>query len=64
METPIQKLDKELSEIPKEELIEKCHKILSDICQGAKKFTMTVPPSKNCSDMLLAELINRYKENR
>ena len=64
METPIQKLDRELSEISKEELIKKCYDILSDICQGGKKFTMTVPPSKNCSDMLLAELINRYKENR
>lgn len=64
METLEQKLDRELSEIPKEELIQKCCNILSDICNGGKKFVMTVPPSKNCSDMLLAELISRYRENK
>lgn len=54
-------LDKQLSEIPDEVLIEKSRAILSDWCSGGKKFTMSVPPTKNCPDLIIAELIGRFK---
>lgn len=54
-------LNKQLSEIPDETLIEKSKEILRDWCNGGKKFTMSVPPTKNCPDLLIAELIERFK---
>ena len=56
-------LDHILSEIPKDEIIKKSRDIISDICKGGKKFTMHVPPSKNCSDMILCEVIKRYENH-
>lgn len=54
-------LNKQLSEIPDETLIEKSKEILLDWCNGGKKFTMSVPPTNNCPDLLMAELIERFK---
>lgn len=54
-------LNKQLSEIPDETLIEKSREILKDWCNGGKKFTMSIPPTKNCPDLLIAELIDRFK---
>lgn len=56
-----EELDRQLSEIPDEVLIEKSWAILSDWCAGGKKFTMSVPPTKNCPDLIVAELIERFK---
>ncbi|MCJ8153229.1 hypothetical protein MKJ01_05570 [Chryseobacterium sp. SSA4.19] len=58
----VEELNRQLAEIPKDKLIEKCDAILTDLCNGGKKFTMTVPPTRNSSDLLIAELIRRYKE--
>lgn len=59
----IEDLRKQIEAIPKEELIEKVDQILSDLCHGGKKFRMTVPPNRYDSDLLIAELIRRYKES-
>lgn len=56
-----QELNKQLSGISNEILIEKCEAILTDLCNGGKKFIMNVPPTKNCSDLLITELITRFK---
>lgn len=56
-----EELDRQLSGIPDEVLIEKSRAILSDWCAGGKKFTMSVPPTKNCPDLIVAELIERFK---
>ena len=56
-----EELNRQLSEIPDEILIEKSWAILSDWCAGGKKFTMSVPPTKNCPDLIVAELIERFK---
>ena len=46
------------------ELAESCDKLISDLCKnGAKSFVMTVPPNFNQdSDMILSELVRRFKE--
>lgn len=56
-----EELDRQLSEISDEVLIEKSRAILSDWCAGGKKFTMSVPPTRNCPDLIVAELIERFK---
>lgn len=56
-----EELERQLSEIPDEVLIEKSTAILSDWCTGGKKFTMSIPPTKNCPDLIVAELIERFK---
>jgi hypothetical protein len=49
-------------EMTDEELVEKCTNLVSDLCRsGGSKFTMRVPLDINDSDMLLSELIRRYK---
>jgi hypothetical protein len=58
-----EELDRQLSEIPDEVLIEKSIAILQDWCKGGKNFTMSVPPTKNCPDLLIAELIERFKKH-
>ena len=48
--------------MPDAELIERCEKVIHDVCEtGGKKWTMCVPPQVNDSDMLLCELIRRFK---
>lgn len=56
-----EELNRQLSEIPDEVLIEKSTAILNDWCAGGNKFTMSVPPTKNCPDLIVAELIERFK---
>lgn len=55
-------LNKQLSEITDEVLIEKSREILNDWCNGGKNFTMSIPPTKNCPDLLISELIERFKK--
>lgn len=43
------------------ELIEKCERVVHDTCETGT-FTMSVPPSVNDGDMLLCELIKRYRK--
>lgn len=53
---------KELSDIPDTELAKLAEKAVFDMCQsGGRSFTMTVPPRVTDSDMLLSELIERFK---
>ena len=50
------------SEMSDMELIEKAQNEVSKLCEtGGKSLRMTVPPSVNDTDMLLCELINRFK---
>lgn len=44
------------------ELHDMAQKALSKLCEtGGKSFTMTVPPRINDTDIILAELIRRFK---
>lgn len=65
MDTTEEKLNNELASISDQELYNSCIFILSDICSnGLKNFTMTVPPQVTDSDMLLGELLKRFKEDK
>lgn len=60
-----EQLEEELANIPDVELYKKCRDILSSICQhGMRKFTMSVPVMPSDSDMLLGEIMRRFKEDR
>lgn len=44
------------------ELIEKADKILNKLCEtGGKSFTMSIPPNTEDTDIVLDELILRFK---
>lgn len=45
------------------DLIDLCDKSISKMCEtGGRSFTMTVPPRIEDTDMLLSELVRRYKD--
>jgi hypothetical protein len=47
--------------IPDIELAEMAHKQLSQMCStGGRSFTMTVPPRKDDTDIVLSEIIRRF----
>lgn len=50
------------AEMPDKELSEKCRKLVSDVCKDPRKWTMTVPPQVDDSDMILCELIRRFNK--
>ena len=51
-----------LEAIPNLELAEMAEKALSKLCStGGQSFTMTVPPRLNDTDMLLSEVIKRFR---
>lgn len=57
-----EKFQQQLRDISNLELTEKAQSILSKLCStGGKSFTMTVPPRLDDSDMILSELIERFK---
>lgn len=54
-----------LQAIPDSELSQKADEALSKLCKdGARSFTMTVPPRIDDTDMIFAELIRRFKEGQ
>jgi len=51
-----------LANISDKDLAEMASKLVSDLCHsGGAKFTMTVPVRETDSDMILCELIRRFK---
>jgi translation initiation factor 2 alpha subunit (eIF-2alpha) len=59
----IEEFDEKMAAISDTELCENVQKAISDLCKtGGKSLRMSVPPSKNDTDMLLCELLNRYKK--
>lgn len=62
-QTPDEILRKKQQEMSNEELAEKVDKAVSDMCKsGVKTFRMSIPPSVNDTDMLISELVRRFKE--
>lgn len=56
-------LNKRLSEIPKDKLIELAEKEVRDLCEtGGKSIHLRIPPSEYDTDMILCELIKRFKK--
>lgn len=54
-----------LQAIPDSELAKKAYEALSKLCKdGARSFTMTVPPRIDDTDMIFSELIRRYNSLR
>ena len=52
-----------LSKIPNEELISVCEGEITDLAKsGGKTFRMSIPPSINDTDIILSELVERYKK--
>lgn len=48
--------------ISDEDLIKKADDSVSKLCKtGAKSFTMTVPPQTDDTDIILSEIIERFK---
>ena len=58
----VEEFDQKQSEMPDKELLEKTQKLLSKLCEtGGKSLSMSVPPSVNDFDMLICELMRRFK---
>lgn len=59
-----EEFSKKLEKIPNGKLIEMAHTALSNLCStGGRSFTMTVPPRTDDTDMILSEVITRFKNN-
>ena len=57
-----EQFQEQVKSIPNDELIKKAELIVSNLCKtGAKSFTMSVPPRVGDSDIILSELIQRFK---
>lgn len=57
-----QQFNKKQAAMPDEELAEKCEKLIYEMSKsGGKKRRMCVPPQVNDSDMLLCELVRRFR---
>ena len=57
-----EQFDKKQSEKPDKELLEKTRKSLSKLCEtGGKSLSMSVPPNVDDFDMLVCELMRRFK---
>lgn len=51
-----------LKNVSNEVLIDQCDKAVSEMCKnGMKAFTMCVPPRLTDTDIILSELIRRFK---
>ena len=58
----VEQFDKKQSEMPDNELLEKTRKSLSKLCEtGGKSLSMSVPPNVDDFDMLVCELMRRFK---
>lgn len=52
-------------DVPTDELIQKASDALSELCKtGAESFIMTIPPRLSDTDIVFADLINRFKVER
>lgn len=52
----------QLQAIPDRELAKKADEALSNLCKnGARSFTMTVPPRIDDTDMIFSEIIRRFQ---
>jgi len=59
----IEEFEQKQANMSDEELIELAQKEISNLCKtGGKSLHMSVPPKITDTDMLLCELINRYKK--
>lgn len=56
-------LNKQLSEIDNTTLLEMGYSEITKLCKtGGRSFTMSVPVNIKDTDIILTEIINRYKE--
>jgi len=61
--TPEQIFRQQQEDMSDNELLQEVHQQLTELCKsGGQSFTMTVPPSVKDFDMLISELIRRFKE--
>jgi hypothetical protein len=52
-----------LSAIPDKELVEMVEKTLTELCKtGGRSFVMCVPPKLTDTDIIISEVINRFKK--
>lgn len=57
-----EKFHHDLESISDEKLIELCHNEITQLCEsGSKSFTMSIPPRIHDTDILLSEMIRRFK---
>lgn len=53
----------EVKAIPDVELIQMANKAISGLCvHGDRAFTMTVPPRKDDTDIVLSEIVQRFEK--
>lgn len=58
-----EEFQKRVQNIPGPELIEMAEKAVSKLCKtGAKSFTMSIPPRIDDTDVVLIEIIQRFKK--
>lgn len=59
------KFNKEMKAISDSDLINSCDRIISDLCKtGGSSWRLQVPPSINDPDILLSELVERFKSQQ
>lgn len=57
-----EEFQEQVKNITDQELIQKADDAVSKLCKtGAKSFTMTVPPRIDDTDIILSEIIHRFK---
>lgn len=54
-------LEEKVQAIDNELLLEKCENLVLRLCESPRAWEMSVPPFKYDSDMMLMELIRRYR---
>lgn len=58
----IEEFNKKMQSISDTELVDMCEKEISKLCKtGGRSFTMQVPVNPNDTDMILIELLKRFK---
>ena len=58
-----EEFQEKLQSIPDSELVKKADDALSKLCKnGARSFTMTVPPRIDDTDMIFSEMIRRFQQ--
>lgn len=55
-------LEEKVQAIDDELLLEKCENLVLKLCESPKAWEMSVPPFKYDSDIILMELIRRYRK--
>ena len=57
-----EEFQEKIKNIPDQDLIKKADEALTKLCKtGARSFKMTVPPRIDDTDIVFAEVINRFK---